>query len=1219
MANLLLRNLKIVTFAIILFCAINSVSGVCVWQRGGGFRLACGFRQSGLFRLRSFGGLKGWAGAGFTIGDEDGFKDSLTNAETKKQQLQRQQQQQQTWIQNANRGVQGLQQQQQQPQRGLFGILPQRTQQNSIFNNPLFGSHSNINVQQAAATPEDLAVQALKDLPLAQLEMLQKQQQQQNQQEQIQLQEAGQPRPVRVVAPAIPGNNPGIVSAQVPILPGNSPAGAPDSAGAAHSNQKELSRVGLQKRASLWHWPLSLFQKRQPQQTQQVPIIPGGFAPPIRGGNRRGPFNRPSHLVRGSSPIRSNRFPMNQLQSQSPVLEPQRQGLPFYGAVEEPDPLIAEEAKNEDGRPYGLKILEGSENYGQKFTLQQLPSPLGPGEEDLAATAGYDTNIFPDIYFTTTTPKNKLAVPDKNDRTTTLKKNKVLKKVKVIKHRGERRKQRKRKKQPTIAEDTEPAEEMLFDETTVSSTSTSKSTPPSSTSPTAATSPKTSSTTEYYEPEFSESTSKATIVPQYIMSVADREEALRLLYSLGITTTTTTTTPKTTSTPKTPEIPKSEVVVKLINPLINNGYDPRFPPDHPVNRKKIELLTTTTTTKKPFFTSNNFYNPKNHFSKSSVPLFPKPDDHEGYVKLDSTETVNQMNKTKSYNSQFYSHFNRTLVPFDLKVDDAYLYNAATTKNYPQKLLPEFMNANYWTPAASYYPETFTTTVASTLKVASTTPFTEVRPPSFHESVDRKPNQIYNTAPSGYYTAELNSKHLTSSAADTPVDVYKNLDSRQESSNGVYKSLDSGIESAETRNVPLKTGDSAESSSGETGSMKTWTPYKSSKFGASEGPKFIPFKPNYPDATKSSAAAHYWTEKTTSTTTPAPTSVPWWRTSTTTTPRPPTPMSPTPPRWWRTTTTTPRPSTILPWRTTTTTQKTTTTEEPETTKRSKYHRKRYRFKVHPTPAPLAPTTVIPTLSENEELEPSYNDPAPAEQAPSREDSYEPEVPQFKYASRLQPSSPPSSPPAPTLATSPSYSNSNSAFRDADQQEEYPNEYETDPEIQNSVVSQPEPEMEEPEEETEPPTAMSDSEVILSGHSGGDGMMNSQGKSSEEPKFKVISEHDLSETSQGFVSPPGAGINKLLSEVATLAANAKKSVGLRDKVYFNDRIPSDQVLKLSFVSRGKGNFDSFNCNTVLCQKRNVSYMWVAMWCIQSCYAGSRVVNQTGITALLCGQDK
>lgn len=62
---------------------IPVVESVCVWQGGSGFKVACGFRQSGLFRLRSIGGIKGYVGAGFTIGDENGFKDSLTNTEPK--------------------------------------------------------------------------------------------------------------------------------------------------------------------------------------------------------------------------------------------------------------------------------------------------------------------------------------------------------------------------------------------------------------------------------------------------------------------------------------------------------------------------------------------------------------------------------------------------------------------------------------------------------------------------------------------------------------------------------------------------------------------------------------------------------------------------------------------------------------------------------------------------------------------------------------------------------------------------------------------------------------------------------------------------------------------------------------------------------------------------------------------------------------------------------
>lgn len=77
---------RLVHLLILLIVASSSlvvrpVNGVCVWQGGGGFKVACGFRQSGLFRIRSIGGVKGYVGAGFTIGDEDGFKDSLKNTE----------------------------------------------------------------------------------------------------------------------------------------------------------------------------------------------------------------------------------------------------------------------------------------------------------------------------------------------------------------------------------------------------------------------------------------------------------------------------------------------------------------------------------------------------------------------------------------------------------------------------------------------------------------------------------------------------------------------------------------------------------------------------------------------------------------------------------------------------------------------------------------------------------------------------------------------------------------------------------------------------------------------------------------------------------------------------------------------------------------------------------------------------------------------------------
>ncbi|XP_072402078.1 uncharacterized protein mtg isoform X1 [Diabrotica undecimpunctata] len=56
----------------------------CVLESDFGFTLNCGFKKSGLFRVRNLGGVKAHIGLGFSVGDELGFKESLTNSESSK-------------------------------------------------------------------------------------------------------------------------------------------------------------------------------------------------------------------------------------------------------------------------------------------------------------------------------------------------------------------------------------------------------------------------------------------------------------------------------------------------------------------------------------------------------------------------------------------------------------------------------------------------------------------------------------------------------------------------------------------------------------------------------------------------------------------------------------------------------------------------------------------------------------------------------------------------------------------------------------------------------------------------------------------------------------------------------------------------------------------------------------------------------------------------------
>ncbi|XP_076262554.1 mind the gap isoform X2 [Rhynchophorus ferrugineus] len=53
----------------------------CVLESDFGFIINCAFKKSGLFRVRNLGGVKAHIGLGFSLGDELGFKESISNTE----------------------------------------------------------------------------------------------------------------------------------------------------------------------------------------------------------------------------------------------------------------------------------------------------------------------------------------------------------------------------------------------------------------------------------------------------------------------------------------------------------------------------------------------------------------------------------------------------------------------------------------------------------------------------------------------------------------------------------------------------------------------------------------------------------------------------------------------------------------------------------------------------------------------------------------------------------------------------------------------------------------------------------------------------------------------------------------------------------------------------------------------------------------------------------
>ncbi|XP_041983014.1 uncharacterized protein LOC121736037 isoform X2 [Aricia agestis] len=64
---------------VLLAVLIEVAHPICVLESDFGFKINCAFKKSGLFRVRNLGGVKAHASIGFSLGDELGFEQSLTN------------------------------------------------------------------------------------------------------------------------------------------------------------------------------------------------------------------------------------------------------------------------------------------------------------------------------------------------------------------------------------------------------------------------------------------------------------------------------------------------------------------------------------------------------------------------------------------------------------------------------------------------------------------------------------------------------------------------------------------------------------------------------------------------------------------------------------------------------------------------------------------------------------------------------------------------------------------------------------------------------------------------------------------------------------------------------------------------------------------------------------------------------------------------------------
>ncbi|KAK3912434.1 Charged multivesicular body protein 5 [Frankliniella fusca] len=222
----------LLALVLVLALACERTAATCVFNSEFGFTIDCAFKKSGLFRVRNLGGVKGFASLGFSVGDELGFKESLSNVEN-----------------NRRRSVSrtsALLAKQQDEAAGVTRLLP--------------------------AQPNAVARQALDVLKQSRL-----QEQQQEQQEQ-QVQRAAQARYLQQAVPPfrpIPGADGGAPLVGVAVMASPQGYAAAPSANLGYSNLAAASRWNTTRPLRLAAVPLgALPQAQQAQQAQQVQQVP---------------------------------------------------------------------------------------------------------------------------------------------------------------------------------------------------------------------------------------------------------------------------------------------------------------------------------------------------------------------------------------------------------------------------------------------------------------------------------------------------------------------------------------------------------------------------------------------------------------------------------------------------------------------------------------------------------------------------------------------------------------------------------------------------------------------------------------------------------------------------------------------------------------------------------------------------------------------------------
>ncbi|KAG6443526.1 hypothetical protein O3G_MSEX002899 [Manduca sexta] len=74
-----MKSILLAGCILLLAVCVDIGQPLCVLESDFGFKINCAFKKSGLFRVRNLGGIKAHASLGFSLGDELGFEQSLTN------------------------------------------------------------------------------------------------------------------------------------------------------------------------------------------------------------------------------------------------------------------------------------------------------------------------------------------------------------------------------------------------------------------------------------------------------------------------------------------------------------------------------------------------------------------------------------------------------------------------------------------------------------------------------------------------------------------------------------------------------------------------------------------------------------------------------------------------------------------------------------------------------------------------------------------------------------------------------------------------------------------------------------------------------------------------------------------------------------------------------------------------------------------------------------